>query len=327
MEATQNKQATSPRTIKDYVSLFLKGIAMGASDIVPGVSGGTMAFIMGIYEELIDSIRTVGQPEFIRAVLKFNIKAVFEIVNWKFLLALVLGIGTAVVTLSSGLEWLLENQPVYLWSFFFGLVLASVYTVSTRINQWTIPLITMLLIAAIAAFFLVGAVPLITPDAWWFLFLSGALAICAMILPGISGAFILVLLGKYQFILNAVNERDFVSIAIVGIGAVIGLVSFAQVIGYVFKRHYNFAIATLTGLMIGSLRKIWPWKMEVEWLTDAAGRFILDSHGERRAIKEALQLPDLSPGAGLTQFGLALLLALIGFGLILLLDRVSGKEA
>lgn len=328
MQATEEQKAVQEaRTMKDYVVLALKGMAMGASDIVPGVSGGTMAFIMGIYQELIDSIRTVGQPEFLQAVFKFRIKEIFEIVNWKFLLALMIGIFTAVLTLSSGLEWLLENQPVYLWSFFFGLVLASVYTVSKRIKEWQPPLIGILAVAAIAAFFLVGAVPLETPNAWWFLFLSGALAICAMILPGISGAFILVLLGKYQFVLNAVNERDIVSIAIIGIGAVIGLVSFAQIIGYFFKRYHDYTIAALTGLMIGSLRKIWPWRVDVAWLTDAAGNLVLDSHGLPRPIQEKLLAPDFSSSAGLTEFGLALVLAVIGFGLILLLDRQAGAES
>lgn len=311
------------RTMRDYFVLMLKGVAMGASDIVPGVSGGTMAFIMGIYQELIDSIRAVGQPPFLRALFQFNIRKIFEIVNWKFLLALLIGIGTAVVTLSSGLEWLLENQPVYLWSFFFGLVLASVYTVSKRINQWRPPLLLILGLATLAAFFLVGAVPLDTPNDWWFLFLSGALAICAMILPGISGAFILVLLGKYQFVLSAVNSRDIISIGIVGIGAVIGLVTFAQIIGYFFKRYHDYTIAALTGLMIGSLRKIWPWRMDVAWLTDAAGNFVLDSHGERRAIQEQLLLPDFATAAGLTEFGIAVVLALIGFALILILDQKS----
>lgn len=311
------------RTMRDYFVLMLKGVAMGASDIVPGVSGGTMAFIMGIYQELIDSIRAVGQPPFLRALFQFHIRKIFEIVNWKFLLALLIGIGTAVVTLSSGLEWLLENQPVYLWSFFFGLVLASVYTVSKRINQWRPPLLLILGLATLAAFFLVGAVPLDTPNDWWFLFLSGALAICAMILPGISGAFILVLLGKYQFVLSAVNSRDIISIGIVGIGAVIGLVTFAQIIGYFFKRYHDYTIAALTGLMIGSLRKIWPWRMDVAWLTDAAGNFVLDSHGERRAIQEQLLLPDFATAAGLTEFGIAVVLALIGFALILILDQKS----
>ena len=314
------------RTLREYGGITLRGILMGASDIVPGVSGGTMAFILGIYEELIDSIRTVGQPDFIQSVLKFRIKRVFEILNWQFLLALGLGILIAVLTLSKGLEWLLINQPIYLWSFFFGLVVASVYTVSKRITEWDGTKIAALIVGAVGAYFLVGAVPLQTPNAWWFLLLSGALAICAMILPGISGAFILVLLGKYQFVLTAVNTRDLVSIALIGIGAIVGLVAFSQVIGYFFKQHHDMTVAILTGLMIGSLRKIWPWKMDAAWLTDAAGNFILNSEGHQIVIEQINQLPDVSSGDGVAQLAITVALALIGFGAVMLLDKVAGTQ-
>ena len=146
-----------------------------------------------------------------------------------------------------------------------------------------------------------------------------------MILPGISGSFILVLLGKYQFVLGAVNDRDIVSIAIIGAGAIIGLVTFAQVIGYFFKRHHDYTIALLTGLMVGSLRKIWPWKLDVAYLKDAAGNFILDSEGHKIVTEQLNQLPNFGSSAGLTEFGLALLLAIVGFGAILLIDRLAGQ--
>lgn len=331
---------TNERTIRDYMGLVLRGICMGASDIVPGVSGGTMAFILGVYEELINSIRTLGQPEFLQALVRFRFKEVFQILNWKFLLSIAIGIFTAVLTLSKGLEWLLLNQPVYLWAFFFGLVLASIYTVSKRIKKWTPSLWGILLVGAVAAYILVGLVPLQTPNAWWFLFISGALAICAMILPGISGAFILVLLGKYQFVLGSVNNfidglragdwavvlQNFWNIAFVGAGAVIGLVTFAQIIGFFFKRYHDGTVAVLIGLMVGSLRKIWPWKEDIAWLKEA-GEFVLDSDGHRIVIEQLNKLPNFSSSAGLAQFGLALLLAVIGFGAILLLDRLAGDQA
>src|SRR5690554_5724335 len=186
-------------SVQRYLGLVLRGIFMGAADIVPGVSGGTMAFILGIYEELIDSIRMVGQPEFIKATLGLRLREALDMLNWKFLLAVATGIFIAVFTLAHALEWLLVNQPVFVWSFFFGLVLASVFVVSRRIDRWTPSLVVAMVLAAAAAFLLVGLVPGQTPDTWWFLFLSGAVAICAMILPGISGAFILVLLGKYEY--------------------------------------------------------------------------------------------------------------------------------
>jgi putative membrane protein len=320
-------EARPQRTLKEYAGLTLRGIFMGASDIVPGVSGGTMAFILGIYEELIDSIRTVGQPHFIQAVLKFRIKDALQILNWQFLLAVALGILIAIFTLAHGLEWLLINQPVYLWSFFFGLVVASVYTVSKRIKRWPLPLIVALAIGAIGAFILVGLVPAQTPNTWWFLVLSGGLAICAMILPGISGAFILVLLGKYQFVLNAVNEREFLTLTLVAIGAGIGLISFAQFLGWLFKKYHDMTVAVLIGLMVGSLRKIWPWKADVAWLQDATGALVLDSHGERIVTQQNLISPDFATAVGLTEFAIAAALALLGLGLILLLDRLANRKA
>ena len=314
------------RSLKEYVGLTLRGICMGASDIVPGVSGGTMAFILGIYEELIDSIRTIGRPHFIQAVLKFRIKEIFEILNWQFLLAVGLGILIAIFTLAQGLEWLLLNQPVYLWSFFFGLVLASVYTVSKRVALWTPPLTMAMALGAVAAFILVGLVPAQTPNTWWFLILSGACAICAMILPGISGAFILVLLGKYQFVLNAVNQRDFLTLILVAIGAGVGLISFAQILGWLFKQYHDMTVAVLIGLMVGSLRKIWPWKVDVAWLQDEVGEFVLDSHGDWIVTQQNLAWPNLSTGSGLVEFLVAVVLALIGLGLILLLDRLANRK-
>lgn len=326
--------AVSPkkqRTLPEYLGIVLRGIAMGASDIVPGVSGGTMAFILGIYEELIDSIRTIGRPDFIQAALKFRLKELFQILNWKFLLSVAAGILIAAVTLSSALEYLLVNQPVYLWSFFFGLVLASVWVVSKRIKQWQPALFALLLVGALSTYLLVGLVPLQTPNAWWFLLLSGAIASSALILPGISGAFILVLLGKYQYVLGSFNDfrggewNAAVPLIFVGIGAALGLVTFAQFLGWLFKRHHDLTVALLIGLMVGSLRKIWPWKLDLAWLQDASGQFIFDSAGEKIPIEQANILPSLSSSPEVTQFIIAIILALIGIGVILLIDRLATR--
>ena len=322
---TESKSARDSRTLKNYVGLTLRGIAMGASDIVPGVSGGTMAFILGIYEELIDSIRTIGQREFIRAVLHLRVKQALQILNWPFLMAVGLGIFIAIITLAGGLEWTLENQPVLLWSFFFGLILGSVITVSKRVGHWKLTVILGLVMAVVGAYFLVGAVPTQTPNTWWFLMLSGALASCALILPGLSGAFILVLLGKYAFVLNAVNQRDFLSLAFVTIGAVIGLVTFAQILGYFFKRYHDITVAVLIGLMLGSLRKVWPWKVDISWMTDAGGKFVL-SHGERIVSQQKNVLPDLSTQAGVVEFVIAVVLMLVGFGVVFLIDRTAARQ-
>ncbi len=336
-KTTMQETAVTPkkqRTIPEYLGIVARGVCMGASDIVPGVSGGTMAFILGIYEELIDSIRTLGRPNFLQAALKFQLKEVFQILNWEFLLSVAIGIFIAIVTLSSALESLLLNQPVYLWSFFFGLVLASVLVVSKRVQKWSAPLVVVLLVGATAAYLLVGLVPVQTPNEWWFLILSGAIASCALILPGVSGAFLLVLLGKYQYVLGSVNDffdgvwAAAVPIIFVGIGAVIGLVTFAQFLSWLFKRYHDLTVALLIGLMVGSLRKIWPWKVDLDWLRDAAGNFVLDSDGHQLAIKQANVFPDLSNSAGITEFALAVLLAVLGIGAILFIDRLAaGMEA
>ena len=319
---TSKSDATVPsrkvRSLTDYVGLVFRGFAMGAADVVPGVSGGTMAFILGIYEELIESIRTVGEPRFLKAVVGFKIKEIFQILNWPFLVAVVSGILLAILTLAQGMEWALHNHRVYLWSFFFGLVLASVFIMGKRVGLWTVDRWIVLIIGAGIAFAVVGSVPHQTPETWWFLFLSGALAICAMILPGISGAFILVLLGKYQYILGAVNDRDFVTIAIVGAGAVLGLVSFAQVLGWLFKRYHDLTVAVLIGFMLGSLRKIWPWKEVVATITDR--------HGDLIPTVEHNILPALTVNGGVnSQILIALGLAVLGLVVVILLDRWANQ--
>ena len=196
METQQPK-----RTWKNYFGLTARGFAMGSADVVPGVSGGTMAFILGIYEELIDSIRGVASPNSVRLLLGLKFKQMYDELPWRFLVAVAAGIFLAILSLAQVLEYMLTNQPVMIWSFFFGLVLASVFTVSKRVKQWDISRFAGLVIGSVVAWTIVGLVPMETPNTWWFLFLSGALAICAMILPGISGAFILVLLGKYYYVL------------------------------------------------------------------------------------------------------------------------------
>jgi putative membrane protein len=331
MEATEEKQTDieeekPQRSLRDYGGLTLRGMAMGASDIVPGVSGGTMALILGIYEELIFSIRTIGRPNFLRAVFKLNIKEAFHIFNWQFLVAVGLGILGAILILARPLEWLLLNQPIYLWSFFFGLVLASAYTVSKRIPKWTPKLFLTLVVGTAVAFVVVGLVPAKTPDTWWFLFLAGALASCAMILPGLSGAFILFLLGKYAFVLGAVNNRELLPLFVLAAGAAVGLVTFAQVLSWLFKRYHDYTLAVLIGLMLGSLRKLWAWKEDVAWLLDEAGEYILDSHGAIQVIKQKNILPDFTTPAGITEAGLALGLAALGAVIVLMIERMAEKK-
>lgn len=324
----KNKAATAAlpkvRTMVDYIWLAARGFCMGAADVVPGVSGGTMAFILGIYEELIDSIRMVGQPEFLKLVFGFRIREIFQTLNWKFLLAVLAGIATAVLTLAPVIETLLETQPVYLWSFFFGLVLASIITVRTRVKAWDGTKYVAVVLGTVGAYLLVGMVPAQTPNTWWFLILSGMVAICAMILPGISGSFVLVLMGKYQYVLAAVNDRDLVTVALVGIGAVVGLVTIAQALGWLFKNYHDITVAVLIGLMVGSLRKVWPWKTAVAWLQDATGTFIL-SGGHKIITEEHNYLPNLTQN-GFTQIAVAVGLMLVAIVLVIVLERLANKE-
>lgn len=296
-----------PRGFREYLGLVARGFAMGSADVVPGVSGGTMAFILGIYEELINSIRTAARPEFLRPLSRGRLLEAFRAINGGFLLSVLSGIFLAILTLARTLEWLLENRAVYVWSFFFGLVLASVVTVARRIGKWNPALLLFALAGGVGAWIFVGLVPVQTPEAWWFLFLAGAVAICAMILPGISGAFLLLILGKYDYVLSAVNARDVQTLFWVALGAGIGIVTFAQFLGWLFRRFHDPTVAVLTGLMVGSLRKVWPWKEDVEWM--------IGRHGERIPTVQKNVLPELGG-----ELGIALLLGFLGLVIVLVLE-------
>ena len=323
---TAGKAPWPVRSPLAMIGIFFRGMAMGAADIVPGVSGGTMAFIFGIYEELINSIKTIGQRDFVEAVLHFRIREAFALINWFFLMPLGLGVVAAIFAFSGLLEYFLTHQPVYLWSFFFGLILASVIVIARRIERWRWGLVAVLLFGALGTYLMVGAVPAQTPDTWWFYILTGALASCAMILPGISGAYILVMLGKYESVLSAVNQRDVLTLALVAFGAAIGLVTFAQILSWLFKRFHDYTVAVLIGLLLGSLRKVWPWKVDVQWLTDTSGQFVLE-HGERIAIEQINVLPDLTTTGGMVELLLAVALAAVGMSAVLLLEFVAGRSS
>ena len=302
------------RRTLDYVFITLKGMAMGAADVVPGVSGGTIAFISGIYEELITSINNINLS-LIKMLRKDGIKAVWNKVNGNFLLALFVGIFISVLSLAKFLSWLLENEPILLWSFFFGLVVASIFMVGKEITRWNIGSIVVLLLGAALAFFITELPASDNVDSLPYLFLSGALAICAMILPGISGAFILVLLGSYKTILDAVHERDFKIILTVGIGAIFGLLSFARLLKWMFNHYKNITLALLTGFILGSLNKIWPWKKVLETKT----------FGDKTIVVDDM---NVLPGAfeGDSKLMLALVLAILGFSLIFILERLASKK-
>jgi len=286
---------------------------MGAANVIPGVSGGTMALILGIYEELINAIRSINL-KFLRLITILNIKEALSSVSWPFLVPISLGVLLATFSLAEVLSWLLDRYPVIVWSFFFGLIVSSVITVSRVIKQWRILTIVAIVVGTITAYGLFGVIPVSTSNAPWFIFVSGFIAICAMILPGISGAYILVLLGKYHYILEALNNKDFFTLFIIGAGALVGLISFAQILGWLLKRYHDLTMAILIGLMCGSLRKIWPWKETVTTF--------IDSHGKEIPSLQS----NIIPSSFTIEVGFALLFMLIGILLIWGLDLWARKN-
>ena len=266
-----------------YIVLALKGCAMGMADVVPGVSGGTIAFISGIYEELLDSIRSVDASA-LRLLLRFRLAEFWRHINGRFLLPVLLGIAVAIFSLARLMTYLLTNRPIAIWSFFFGLIVASALLVARQIGRWDWRTVLAFAVGAAAAWWITVAPPAETPDAWWFVMLSGAIAICAMILPGISGAFILLLLGKYQYIMHAVGEFDIPVIAVFVIGAAAGIISFSHLLSWLLKHWHDVTVAVLMGFMVGSLNKVWPWKETVETY--------LDSHG----VAQPLVQNNIAPG-------------------------------
>jgi len=294
---------------------------MGAADVIPGVSGGTIAFISGIYEELINSIKSVNLDA-LRILFKTGLPSFWKAVNGNFLLALVAGIFLSVFSLAKGLKLLLDNEPVLIWSFFFGLVVTSAFYVAKKITKWNAVNVISVVLGAVIAFVITIITPTETTDAYWFLFLSGAIAICAMILPGISGSFILLLLGKYEFILTAVTEFDLIIIFIFGAGAIVGLLSFSNLLSWLLKNFHNITISVLAGFMIGSLNKVWPWKETIETFINKEG------------IEKPLIVKNILPQTytEITGFDSQLLpaicLALIGAILIIVVEWLSahGKK-
>ncbi len=296
------------RRIKDYAVLTLKGMAMGAADVVPGVSGGTIAFIAGIYDELINSIKSINMHS-LKLLFTGKIAAFWKAVNGNFLFALLLGIAISVFSLAKLITYLLLNEPVLVWSFFFGLVLASTWFVTKDIKGWNWKTVAGFVGGAVIAYYITVATPAETSTNLMFIFLCGAIAICAMILPGISGSFILVLWGKYFYVMEAVKTLDVVVLGVFAFGAALGITSFSRVLSYALKNFRNITLSVLSGFMLGSLNKVWPWK-EVE-------KLVSDGH-------EVMIEHNIAPN---TEVAEAVVLMLIGFILVYVLEKISAKKA
>lgn len=296
------------RKLKDYALLMLKGMGMGAADVVPGVSGGTIAFIVGIYDELINSIKSINLQS-LKLLFTFKFKEFWKEVNGNFLFSLFAGIAISVFSLAKLITYLLVAHPILVWAFFFGLVLASTWFVAKDIEGWNWKTVLSFIIGAVIAYYITVVTPAETPTNLLFIFLCGAIAICAMILPGISGSFILVLLGKYHYIMDAVKGLDLLILCVFGAGALVGITSFSRVLSYALKHFRNVTMAVLAGFMLGSLNKVWPWKTtEIEII-----------NGTEFAI-EHNSLP--------TQYLVeGVVLMIVGFMLVYVLEKISAKKS
>lgn len=293
--------------MKKVASLFIKGFIMGACDTVPGVSGGTAALLLGIYEQLIASLKALSSRDFWGALFRADIGKAWKIINGMFLLVVVIGMAAGIFGLAHSLEYLLHHYPVYVWSSFCGMILASAWVLRMRLKEWNNTMIWACVFGTAFSFWLSGLPQLQTPNTLPYFFLSGAIAISAMILPGISGSFLLVVMGKYQPILQAVTQLDYKILTVSFVGSLTGLLAFSHVLWWLLKRYHDVTIACLIGLMIGSLRKIWPWKETVE------------ESGIISEVVERNVLPHLvSP-----EFFWALLWCVAGF---LIVERLLGEK-
>lgn len=305
-----------PDSLIDYLSLVLKGICMGMADIIPGVSGGTIAFITGIYDQLIDAVRSFDIT-FIKRILKFDLIDAFEGPHLKFLVPLFFGILLAMVSVANLMHYLLGSYPVEVWSLFFGLIASSIFVVGRRIGEVNASNILIGLIGAVASYFLVGMIPVTTPNHLWFVFFCATISICAMILPGISGAFILLLLGKYEYITGALrdpsNPGNIAILFVFVCGCAVGISFFSRVLHYFLERHHNATVSLLTGFMAGAMRKVWPWKDVLDSVT---------IRGKVHVLSEV----NIMPPAYDNTFFMALVLAVIGFAAVLFLEWMSSAK-
>lgn len=303
----EKKKTSVTRSFTAYVKLYCTGFIIGSADVVPGVSGGTMAFILGIYQELLESIKTMTSPQTLRMIFTFKMKKAIKTLPWAFLLALGSGVLSAILLLSSHIKYMLDHHPVIIWAFFFGLVLASILTVCGRVKKWTPGCILAAVWGGVGGWIIVGLPMLHNPPDWlWYIMVCGAIAICAMILPGISGSFILLLMGKYDTVLGAVHHLKsgdalWSNLTILGVfiaGIVVGISSFVRLLSWLFQKFHDLTIAVLIGFMAGSLRKVWPWK---------------DPEG----------LDNIFPERFDRNFVLAVVLALFGFLLVIVLEWLA----
>ncbi len=309
-------ESPGPVSVKKAVSLALKGICMGSADVIPGVSGGTIALITGIYEDLIAALRSLD-TKMVQKIFHLDIKGALADVHIRFLMTLFSGIIVAILSLAQLMNYLLHHHPVQIWSLFFGLIVASILVVGKQVTNWLGKAGICFIAGILAAAVIVNLIPIKTPETLWFIFLCGVVAICAMILPGISGAFILLILGKYEFITATLKNpflvQNIIVILVFCLGCGVGLAGFSRVLNYLLGKFHNLTLAFLAGLITGSLMKIWPWKEILETQV---------IRGKAHVIWGRPIMPD----AFGSEFYFALALMAAGFLGILVIERWAKAE-
>ena len=312
--------------------LILKGAAMGMAEVIPGVSGGTIAFITGIYEQLLNSIKAIG-PELFAGLKNDGIKGAWEAINGKFLLFLLMGMVGGIVVGVFGISYLLETFPPVVWAFFCGLILASVVYIAKQATSWGIVQIACFMLATVFAYFLTTAIPSEGSSSYPYVFGCGMIAISALILPGISGSFILLLMGMYTYIvqdtlkgvLSTFALDKIITMGVFALGCLTGLATISRLLSWTFDNYKNSTLAVLSGFMLGSLNKIWPWRKATEWLRDSNGNIILDDDG--LTPKKILSEINISPSAYSQQLQMdnylifTILAFIAGMAIVFIMDR------
>ncbi len=306
--------------IKNYLVLFLKGIAIGAANVIPGVSGGTIALISGIFEKLINSLKSIDATA-IAFLFKGRFKSFSEHINLYFLLSVFAGVFISIISFAKIFDFLFCNYPVYVWSYFFGLILASVYFVGKTINRLSLPVVISFIGGSLAAVVITYLSPASPNDHVFYLFLCGIVAVCSMILPGLSGSFVLILMGNYELVfIEAVNNMDMKILLPVVIGAVFGLIAFSHVLSWILKKYKDQTLSLLTGFILGSLATLWPWK-ETVYKTNSVGEILLKKDGSMVIQAYERYMPDNFS----TEVLIAVALMLAGILSIGLLEKIALK--
>ena len=299
--------------MKNHFILFLKGMAMGVANVIPGVSGGTIALITEIYEDLIHSLKSINIHAF-KLIFNFKFKEFVEYTNFYFLLSIFGGSIVSVFSIASLFKYLFEHYPIFIWAFFFGLILASIYFVGKRITKWSLWNVVILLLGASVAFSLSFISPTSQNENLFYVFICGIIGISGMMLPGLSGSFILILMGNYQLLMvDAITDLNIVLLSVFLLGSIFGLISFSRVLSWVFKSYKDATLALLTGFIFGSLNIIWPWKKELKYIIVS---------GEKKILSYERYFPNQFNSETI----IALTLLVMGFLIVCWMERFSSAK-